>query len=78
MGKIQFKFSDRIPDILLESFFIVIALLLALALDQWREEQKGLELAKSAKAAIYAELKDNKKKLEEKRTAHESILQTIN
>jgi hypothetical protein len=78
MKKMQFKFTERIPDILLESFFIVVALLLALALDQWRDEQKGLELAKSAKAAIYAELSDNKKKLEDKRIAHKEILKSIN
>jgi len=73
----QFKFSERIPDILLESFFIVVALLLALALDQWRDEQKELELAQSAKTAIYAELIDNKRQLENKSVAHEKILQTI-
>ncbi len=73
----KFKFSERIPDILLESFFIVAALLLALALDQWRDEQKGLELAKNAKVAIYAELSDNLKKLKEKRTDHEKILKTL-
>ena len=78
MKKLQYKFTKRIPDILLESFFIVVALLLALALDQWRDEQKGLELAKNAKTAIYAELTDNKKKLEDKRIAHEKILETIN
>ncbi len=74
----KFKFSERIPDILLESFFIVVALLLALALDQWREEQKGLELAENAKIAIYAELSSNKNKLEEKIVVHENILKIIN
>jgi hypothetical protein len=78
MKKIEFKFTKRIPDILLESFFIVVALLLALALDQWSDEQKGLELAKSAKTAIYAELANNKKKLEDKRIAHKEILKVIN
>jgi len=78
MTKLKYKFAERVPDILLESFFIVIALLLALALDQWRDEQKGQELAKNAKSAIYAELTDNKKKLDDKIIAHEKILEAIN
>jgi hypothetical protein len=77
MTKLAFNFRERVPDILLESFFIVCALLLALALDQWRDEQKELELASKAKLAIYTELADNKKKLEEKRTEHQKILETI-
>ncbi|WP_286262051.1 hypothetical protein [Thalassotalea atypica] len=78
MTKLKYKFAERVPDILLESFFIVVALLLALALDQWRDEQKGLELAKNAKSAIYAELTDNKQKLDDKIIAHEKILEAIN
>ena len=73
----QFNFKKRIPDILLESFFIVSALLLALALDQWRDNQNELALADKAKNAIYIELADSKRKLEEKQIDHQKILETI-
>jgi hypothetical protein len=63
LKKIQVKFTGRILDILLESFFIIVALLLALGLDQWRDEQKELKLAEKMKAAIYAELTSNNERL---------------
>lgn len=78
MAQQRFKLSERLPDILLESFFIVVALLLALALDQWRDEQKSLALANNAKAAIYAELIDNKKKLEVRVKDHQKIVAVVN
>jgi len=65
MKKIQVKLTGRILDILLESFFIIVALLLALGLDQWRDEQKELKLAEKMKTAIYAELTSNNERLNE-------------
>ena len=72
----KFKFKERIPDILLESFFIVAALLLALALDEWRDDQEKIEMANKARDAIYAELADNLNKLNKKIPQHNALLET--
>lgn len=71
------KLSKRIPDILLESLFIVAALLGALALDEWREDKQRQELAERAKAAILLEMRDNKKQLDEKLPEHKKMLETL-
>ncbi|WP_196140379.1 hypothetical protein [Aliikangiella sp. G2MR2-5] len=72
------KLSKKLPDILLESFFIVIALLGALALDEWREDKEKMELADSAKHAIIEEIKDNKKQLDSKLPVHQDMLKLLN
>lgn len=74
MANKTFNFKDRVPDILLESFFIVAALLLAFALDEWREEKEKQEIADKAKTAIYSELSDNLDKLQRNLPVHEERL----
>ncbi len=71
------KFSERLPDILLEAFFIVAALLLAFALEEWSDEQERLESASNAKVAIYAELSDNLKRLKINIPVHQKILDKL-
>jgi len=53
------KFSKRLPDILLESLFIVLALLGALAIDEWRDDKEKEELAIIAERAILDEMRSN-------------------
>ncbi|WP_448568274.1 hypothetical protein [Thalassotalea ganghwensis] len=74
MAGVKFNLKERLPDILLESLFIVVALLLALGLDQWRDDQKAQQVAENARKAIYTELKDNQKKLNDKLSVHQEIL----
>ena len=71
------KLSKRLPDILLESLFVVAALLGALALDEWREDKERQELAKRAQIAILQEMKDNKKQLDEQRPKHQAMLKEL-
>jgi len=74
---LKIQLSKRLPDILLESLFIVLALLGALALDEWREDNERQELADRAQAAIVQELLDNKKQLDEKHTIHSKMLKAL-
>ena len=73
----EIKLSKRLPDILLESLFVVAALLGALALDEWREDKERQELAKRAQIAILQEMKDNKKQLDEQRPKHQAMLKDL-
>lgn len=77
MAGITFNLKERLPDILLESLFIVIALLLALGVDQWRDDHKAKEVADNARKAIYKELNDNQKKLSDKLIVHKDILHKL-
>ena len=73
----EIKLSKRLPDILLESLFVVAALLGALALDEWREDKEKQELAKRAQIAILQEMKDNKNQLDKQRPKHEAMLKDL-
>ncbi len=68
---------QRLPDIALESLFIVFALLGALAIDEWRDEQNRSQLAFSAELAIIDELKNNRHQLQENLTKHQEMLRTL-
>ncbi len=71
------KLTKKLPDILLESLFIVVALLGALAIDEWREESEKVELAMRAQAAVVKEIKDNHQQLLEKLPVHQKMLQEL-
>jgi len=74
---LETKLSKRIPDILLESLFVVVALLGALALDEWREDKERQELADRAQIAILQEMEDNQKQLDAKRPKHKEMLEIL-
>jgi len=67
--------KERLPDLLIESCFIVIALLLALYIEEYRETQQRLELADNAKRIIIAELEGNILILDQKKTEHQELLE---
>lgn len=55
----------RLPDILLEAGMIFLAVLLALAAEEWRETRDRQALADRALAAVVEELRSNAEELEE-------------
>jgi len=65
----------RIPwgMLALEGFFTVVAILLALAADDWRERREERQLADGAIAAFVAELGENRKRLDGSRAYHDSL-----
>lgn len=73
----QLKLSKKLPDILLESLFIVLALLGALALEEWREDKERQGFADRAQKAILEELKSNKNQLDDKRKVHTEMLELL-
>jgi hypothetical protein len=57
----------------LEGFFTVVAILLALAADDWREQREERELADDAIAAFVAELGANRERIDRTRAYHDTL-----
>jgi len=68
------RLREKLPEILIEAGSVVIALLLALALNQWNERQQENERAAIARSAILAELRANRQEID---TAHGKLQQIV-
>lgn len=62
------------PELLVEGFSVALAVLLALAVDEWRENRSNRELAELAEASIVAEVQENLRRLEEGAADRDSLL----
>ncbi len=67
----------NIAKILLEIFSIIFAVLLALAVNEWRANRANEELAEKALTNIIEEMKENKKTLEVILPSHQSLSDTL-
>jgi len=54
------RLAEKLPEILIEAASVVFALLLALALNQWNERRELSERVEAVRAAIRAELAENR------------------
>jgi len=54
------RLTEKLPEILIEAGSVVFALLLALALNQWNERSELRERGEAVRAAIRAELSENR------------------
>jgi hypothetical protein len=54
----------KLPEILLEGGSVVLAILLAFAVDEWREERGHRDMARRARDSIVAELRANRSELQ--------------
>lgn len=63
------RLREKLPEILIEAASVVLALLLALAANAWHEHGQDVERARTARAAILAELRNNRVELDESRAA---------
>ncbi|HEY0230688.1 MAG TPA: hypothetical protein VGC55_05515 [Dokdonella sp.] len=58
------RLREKLPEIVIEAGSVVLALLLALALNQWNERQQENERAEIARNAILAELRANRQEID--------------
>lgn len=67
----------KLPEILIEGLFVVFAILLALAADEWREDKQKAEIAERALQGIEAEMKANRVELESSRGPNLEVLERL-
>ena len=76
-ARLRTRIRQKLPEILIEAGSIVLALLLAFAVDEWRERRSQLALAEHARQAILAELDANRKELRGTYAANAETLKGI-
>jgi hypothetical protein len=57
--------SDWLPRVLFESFLIVISIMVALALDEWREDRQDAETVRQALLNFNSEIEQNKARIDD-------------
>jgi hypothetical protein len=62
--RVREQLRHKLPEILFEGASIVFAILLAFAVDQWREERGHRDLAQRARETIMRELRANRTELQ--------------
>jgi hypothetical protein len=71
------RLLEKLPEILIEAASVVIALLLALALNQWNENRETRTRADAARAAILGELRANREEIGEQIPKLKAIVSTL-
>ena len=75
---LRHRLREKLPEILIEAGSVVLALLLALAVNEWHDRQQEEERADAARSAILAELRANQQELEVKRNELKDIIASLN
>jgi hypothetical protein len=57
------RLREKLPEILIEAASVLVAVLLAFAVDEWRDVRAKKELAERARTSILAELRANRDEL---------------
>jgi hypothetical protein len=71
------RVAEKLPEILIEAASVVVALLLALALNAWNEDRQLHERADTARAAIIAELRANRDDIDAARPKLREIVDSL-
>jgi hypothetical protein len=69
--------SAKWPELLLEAASVVFAVMLALFVDQWRDNRENEQLAERARNAILAEIEANRAELLESRAGQQALLDSL-
>jgi hypothetical protein len=75
--RLRARLRHKLPEILIEAGSIVLAILLAFAVDEWRERRAQLAVAERARRTIVSELKANRSELRGTRGANAQTLENI-
>lgn len=71
------RLREKLPELILEAASVVFAVLLALAVDEWRETRSREALAARARASILEEIRGNQTELRNTRDNNRALLQKI-
>jgi hypothetical protein len=76
-GGLRPQLREKLPELILEAVSVVLAVLLALAVDEWRETRSQNALAERARLSILEEIRSNEAELRGTREANHALLQQI-
>ena len=71
------KISEWLPRVLVESFLIVVSILLALGLDQWQEDREIQELVDRSIQSFEIEIQRNKLSIEDVTPFHQGLREVL-
>ncbi|MEE8595438.1 MAG: hypothetical protein V3T25_06155 [Gemmatimonadota bacterium] len=71
------RLKSKLPELVVEGFSVMLAVLLALAADSWREDRANRELAALARASVLEEVRGNLAELEDTREDHVRLLERL-
>lgn len=77
MGRMGSTLKEKLPEILIEGAFVVLAILLALAADEWREDRENAELARRAIDGLVSELRANRNSLADTHDANAAAFDAL-
>jgi hypothetical protein len=76
-GGLQGQLREKLPELLLEAASVVLAVLLALGVDEWRERRNQEALAERARASLLEEVRANREELQGTLEANRALLRKI-
>lgn len=76
-GGFRPQLREKLPELILEAASVVFAVLLALAVDEWREKRSQNALAERARASILEEIRGNEAELRRTRDKNRALLRRI-
>lgn len=71
------RLREKLPELLVEAVSVVFAVLLALAVDEWREDRSHKALAERARAGILEEIRGNEAELRISREKNRALLRQV-
>ena len=71
------RLGEKLPEIFIQALFLLIAVVLAFAVEEWREERELDRLAGEARLAILQEIERNHDELLESRTDTTAAIATL-
>ena len=71
------KLREKLPEILIEGLFVVFAILLALAADEWSENRQNREVAERALQGIETEMLRNREELARSHGPNQLLLEQL-
>lgn len=71
------RLREKFPELVLEAAMVVFAVVVALGLEEWREERERYELADRAMGAVLEEIESNIGELDDARERNRELLNAI-
>jgi hypothetical protein len=71
------RLRDKLPEIIIEAVSLGLAVLLALAIDGWREREADAELGRNVLAAVSAEIVSNQREVDDTVAAAQALLARV-